>query len=532
MTTLHKWIALSFIFLSACSSGLQEETLQQLRDRVSEDSDLSAIYAPSAIQPIWVNDDGLNEEGETFLEELDQVQFDALIAENYHLEEITALLSEWEEQQEPSTLISLEVLISKSFLKLGHDLQFGGVSPRKLSEEWKIEPRDTTDFETEALKELASGKGSVAGQLDELRPSSDLYRNLREQYQELIKSEIDFASFGGGEAIKPGETAAKVEEVRKRFEVITGRDLPDSDAPKLYDEALVAEVKHFQRLHGLNQDGVLGKEFWEAFGASSQDLKVKLAVNLERLKWLPDMLDTELPKVLVNIPAFSVDLLHGQDTVYNSRAVVGTTSNQTPAFTAKMSYLVFSPRWYIPEGIIKSETLPAIQKDKEYISKKNMAVLDGNGKEVDPSKVKWDKLNQDETLPYRIYQKPGKDNALGRVKFMFPNPYSIYIHDSPARSLYSKDERAFSHGCIRLEKPQEFAEVLLKEQEKWPTDSIASAMNKEDEVTVKLPEGPQVWIYYLTAWNNGGELHLREDIYGQDRKVAKLMGLQPDEKYY
>src|SRR5690606_24802403 len=273
-------------------------------------------------------------------------------------------------------------------------------------------------------------------------------------------------------------------------------DQVEEGSSTTYDQALFEAVKRFQARHGLIDDGVIGADFIKAINYSHQDLLAKVQINMERLRWMPEFDKNENNKVIVNIPDYHLFYIQDEDTVLTSKVVVGKEYRQTPVFRAEMSYLVFSPSWTLPETILWEDAIPAIQKDRGYLAKNNMIVVDYQGNEVNPRRINWRELREAKDFPYAIRQAPGKDNPLGKVKFMFPNDHSIYIHDSPAQYLFSRDDRTFSSGCIRMEKPREFAAILLEGTD-WDEEKLMEAMNQEEEDTVNLEEPQDVWILYL-----------------------------------
>jgi murein L,D-transpeptidase YcbB/YkuD len=288
---------------------------------------------------------------------------------------------------------------------------------------------------------------------------------------------------------------------------------------KHYDSAMWLGVKSFQKNNGMEVDGAIGKMTGQALNASPSDLIDKASVNLERLRWLPDTLKTgEL--ILVNIANYQLDFLSNTDTLFSARVIVGKQYHQSPIFTAEMSYIVFSPYWNIPYSITKNEIMPAVRRNSNYLSQKNIEVVTSSGKLVDPKTINWSA----KSFPYLVRQKPGGSNSLGLVKFMFPNKHSVYIHDTPARTLFEKGDRALSHGCIRIENPAEFASLLLKNDPNWNSVTIDAAMHQSKEEIVKLDRKIPVVILYLTFWaDSKGKGHFRPDIYERDAEVLTLL---------
>ena len=238
---------------------------------------------------------------------------------------------------------------------------------------------------------------------------------------------------------------------------------------------------------------------------------------MERLRWMPKM-DWDQEMVLVNIANYQLDYMKKQDTAFTAKVIVGKEYNESPTFTAPMSYIVFSPYWNIPESITNDEIIPSVKKNPNYLSQKNMEVVDGNGAVVKASQV-----NLAKETGYRVRQKPGGDNSLGLVKFMFPNDYNIYIHDTPARSLFERETRALSHGCIRIQNPDQFAKILLNDNS-WDDEKIQAAMHQETEEVVKLEREIPVVLVYMTFWaDKDGKANFRSDVYERDQALLKAL---------
>jgi murein L,D-transpeptidase YcbB/YkuD len=242
------------------------------------------------------------------------------------------------------------------------------------------------------------------------------------------------------------------------------------------------------------------------------------SVNLERLRWFPDTIkDIEL--ILVNTANFQLDFIQKLDTVLSSKVIVGKSYHSTPQFSALMSYIVFSPTWTVPTSITRNELVPKIKKDPRYLAKNNMKLLNSSGKTVDPSSIDWAKVSA-RSFPYTVRQEPGENNSLGLVKFMFPNQNSVYIHDTPSRSLFEREDRALSHGCIRIQKPFDFAKILLSHDSNWTDEKIRTAMHQTKEQIVNLNRKIPVAIIYLTYWSDSrGNLYFRKDIYDRDSEI-------------
>ena len=527
------FILLLFIIFSCQQKPSNEEISQSLSVLLAEvepDVDLEAAYESHDYQPIWVKSGGLNNGGKKFLEGFEDIVFDGLSKEDYWQEEQQELLTQVKSSKDPTLHAQLDIALSQAFLKIASDLNRGKVDPATMEIEWEMARRSPTVDYQELMFDLAGG-GSFEKVLDKLRPAHDTYANLRNLFQSLKENPHEetglIAPLEG--KIEKGDQHEVIPAIRRKLFILNDLQQTPGEG-QIYDEQLFEAVKRFQHRHGLIDDGVIGADFIKAINYSYQDLLTKVQVNMERLRWMPDSLDNDKNKVIVNIPDFHLFYVQNKDTVLTSRVVVGQEYRQTPVFQAEMTYLAFSPTWTLPETILWEDAIPAIQKDRSYLNKNNMKVLDYQGNEVNPRKINWDQLKAKEDFPYIIRQAPGSDNPLGKVKFMFPNDHSIYIHDSPAQYLFTRDDRTFSSGCIRMENPQEFAAMLLEDAD-WDEEMLLEAMNQPEEKTVNLKESQQVWLLYLTVWSQNGNIEVREDVYGMDRKLAAALSLPASDHF-
>ncbi|RYY55461.1 MAG: hypothetical protein EOO05_19465, partial [Chitinophagaceae bacterium] len=336
---------------------------------------------------------------------------------------------------------------------------------------------------------------------------ANAYEPVSRQYN-LLKAELlkyySFEKQGKWDSIsidkpayKLGEKAAAIRQVKARL-ALTG-DLAIPDTTTVFDSTLFSAVKHFQRRYGLKEDGAIGKGLLKELNRPIQQRIRQLLINMERLRWVT----ADLPQdyLLVNIPAYTLYVYEGGQLNWTMNVVVGAVAHNTVIFQGDMKYVVFAPYWNVPPSIIKNEIMPGIKRNPNYLAQKNMEWNGGN-----------------------VRQKPGPGNSLGLVKFLFPNSYNIYLHDTPSKSLFGETNRAFSHGCIRLSQPKKMAEYLLRNDSAWTPEKIGAAMNSGKEKYVTLKKTVPVFIGYFTAWvSSDGDLNFRDDIYGHDKKMADKM---------
>jgi murein L,D-transpeptidase YcbB/YkuD len=311
-----------------------------------------------------------------------------------------------------------------------------------------------------------------------------------------------------------------VPDLRARL-VRTGDVATPSTEGLLYDAALEEGVRRFQARHGLEPDGVVGPATLRALNVPVGDRIDQIRVNLDRARWVLHQVGGR--QVVVDIAGFEVYVLENGQVVWRSRAQVGRSYRQTPVFRDDIRYLVVNPDWTVPRGILGKDILPRIQKDPGYLAAQNMRVLTPGGEEVDPASVSWSRYTG-ANFPYVLRQDPGPNNALGRIKIMFPNRHAVYLHDTPARSLYDRTERTFSSGCIRVEDAFELGAILLDDPDAWTRDRLEAAATGTQPRTLNLPSPwPVLLLYWTVSVGEDGTVSFRPDIYDRDPPVLKRL---------
>jgi murein L,D-transpeptidase YcbB/YkuD len=332
------------------------------------------------------------------------------------------------------------------------------------------------------------------------------YEDVNEMYGELKKNlqlYLDVVKAGGWpqitsvKSIKKGESNAAIPAIKRRLQLT--KDLPGSDSSTVFNDSLETAVKQFQKRHGYKQDGIISATLIKDMNVPAITRLKQVLLNMDRMRWMPQNPAGNL--IIVNIPEFMLHVYDGKKTLFDMVVVVGRVGNNTMMFNGDLSQINFSPYWNVPPSIIEKEINPAIARNPNYLANKNMERVGGG-----------------------IRQKPGPGNALGKVKFIFPNSFNMYFHDTPSKSLFGQDKRAFSHGCIRLSEPQKMAEWLLRDYPEWSTEKIVSAMNQTSEKIVKLKAAVPVFIIYYTAWvDHDGLLNFRDDVYQHDSEILQKM---------
>lgn len=509
-------------------SETSEEQLK-IGDRLLGSSEeLRLFYEERGFAEAWSKNGKLTKLGEELKFEIAESKYDGLNPEDYHSADIEVLFQAISDKKgklkaKPfAELADLDLMLTDAFFELARDLEIGKIDPSSLKAEWELGVNTPSTNYNELLNESIR-KGSIKDGLESLYPDFKIYKKGREVIRDLDeKSKVDtlvWKTVNLDKSLKLGNSHTSIPGLRDRL-IFWGFLKPYEVKDSLvFDSQMEEGLKRYQQNNGMEPDGTIGNLTAESLNNSPSNLMDIASVNLERLRWLPDTLrDAEL--ILVNVANYQLDYLNKLDTILTAKVIVGKEFNASPIFTAPMTYIAFSPYWNIPESITKDEIIPAVLKNPKYLEQKNMEVVTSSGEVVNPKSIKWSA----EPFPYLIRQKPGGSNSLGLVKFMFPNEHSIYIHDTPARSLFELENRALSHGCIRIQDPAKFAQLLLQDDPTWTLEKINESMNQVEEQIVDLKKNIPVVIFYMTFWaDSNGAPHFRSDIYNRDQEVLLAM---------
>ncbi len=474
---------------------------------------VSSLYEAYGNVPLWLERRGVGRRAQALIESLESAHEQALRPEAYGIEELRAAVSAVDRTRRPSPeqIAEADVRLTAAYAAYGSHLLTGHITPRTVNPDWRIDSR-TVDVDSVLAYTVTLEPMRRA--LAELGPRDEGYVLLQRElvrYREIL-SAGGWGRVPEGESLKPGDTTslARLQALRDRLHTegylaadVQVERVATSAERGVYDRRVAGAVAQFQERHAIVVDSILGPGTVTSLNVPAEYRLGQIAGNLERFRWLPNDLGGRY--IFVNVPAFRLDAYDGGRKVLDMRVIVGAEYNDqaTPAFADSMSYLEFAPYWNVPENIANEEIWPKVRADPGYLERN-----------------KYELVN--DAAGTRIRQTPGKHNALGLVKFMFPNQYNIYLHHTPQEELFSRDIRALSHGCIRVEKPVELAEYVLAPQGGWDGGSIRTAMeanNRRVDLQQKLP----VYIVYFTAYVRDGELYFGNDVYDRDGPLVEAV---------
>ena len=501
------------------------------RDRLCGSEVLPGFYRARGFRPAWI-DDGLRlTDARAFLSALRLVSDDGLDPSNYHLAAIGSLLAEIDTSSakslrrvRPEALIDLEMLLTDGFLLCGSHLLHGQVDPETIHSDWLIKGR-VEDLAAVLEKGLAAK--DIPGALQALRPAHGVYKGLRAafgEYRRLVAAG-GWPAFPPGPKLVRGDRDVRVEALQKTLAAMGDLHAVEADGgPDLFDAGVEAAVKAFQRRHGLEPDGAVGAATAAALGVPAAERLRQIRANLERWRWITEDLGRRYG--LVNVADFRVGVYEPGGEVLSMGAIVGRDYRQTPDFSGTLSTITLNPAWNVPPRLAREDLLPKIRKDPGYLRRLGFRVFAGwaeGAAEIDPSTIDWSRL-AGESLSFKFRQDPGPENALGRIMFLFPNKFDVYMHDTPERWLFGRAVRDLSSGCIRVERPLDLAAYMLRDDPAWTRERIEAAIESGETRAIRVREPVAVHILYWTAWaGDDGRVRFRRDIYLRDAALVRAL---------
>jgi murein L,D-transpeptidase YcbB/YkuD len=500
---------------------------------------VARYYESSHFAPQWQDPARLDE----LIAAVADIKYDGLEPIDYHVVELQAFRANLRGGKvlPPAEQADLDMLATDSMMLALYHLYFGKVDPEKLSTEWNYPARPLdVQHATERLRE-AIAAGAIRESFERARPQHPWYQRGRDRLREYyaMRDAGGWSALAAGPVLHPGDSDPRVPALRQHLALTGdlasagGSRIAASEAPlppydTVYATDLDEAVKRFQQRHGITADGVIGPGTLAALNIPVTARIDQIRVNMERARWVLHELKGDF--VLVDVAAFDVSWFRDDEPVWTSKVIVGRPYRETPIFKSLITYVVFNPTWTIPPGILVKDKLPILKKDPGYLKRNHIRVIDARGREVDPGSINWKAYGPGRLPPYQLRQDPGDDNALGRVKIMFPNRYSVYLHDTPTKALFDKDERTFSSGCIRVQKAFELAELVLDDPTRWNANTMAEIVATKATRTITLAKPVPVLILYWTAQpTTDGRVIFRNDVYGRDPPTLAALDrtLQP-----
>ncbi len=481
------------------------------------------LYRKNNFQPLWTDEHKILALGRAVI----AAAGEGLIPADYHLASINSALTDAAEPLSQGQLLDRDILFTDALILLGEHILHGKVDGRDVEEKEGLAAGPPSEVDIDYYLDVVRS-GRIVAAMQERAPQHPNYLALKEglaQYKQKA-GQGGWPSIAEGSSLKPGMRGQRVAALRLRL-AASGELAPELTPGEQYDEALTAAVQHFQSRHGLEADGVVGKSTIAALNMPVEDRIQQIRANLERTRWT--LHDMPSSAVLVDIAGFQLHYRHNGETLWSSRVMVGQPYNQTPVFRSAITYLVLNPTWTIPPGMLKNEIIPKILKNPNYLRNENLKVYDLKGNPVDARTIEWSRYLT-RGFPYVLRQDAGPDNALGRIKFMFPNPYHVYLHDTPSKSLFGRNSRALSHGCIRVQSPLDLGRMILAND---PGNTVSNAridqiLESGKTTGLSLKKPLPVFLLYITAKGDAdGTISFSPDVYGRDAAVIEALNRPP-----
>jgi len=490
---------------------------------------LASIYTATGLKPLWISASGPGGNAAIILQALAQAELEGLQVSDYNIDGIKSL---WQ-SREPDDLARLDTLLTFNFIKYAHDVGHGRIIPYEIDPELFAEAGDS-HFKPVHIVKQALGARDLAEFIESLPPKHEQYSNLRQalQYHRKIIKSGGWQKVAEGRTLHPGDQDVRIRQVRQRLAKTADYE-SISDNDMLYDDVLVKAVKKFQKQFGLAVDGIIGRKTLAALNMTPEDLVHTIIVNMARWRWQEKELGRD--HIIVNIADFTLKVVQDRQEVLEMAVIVGKFQHQTPVFSHRIQYIDFNPFWNIPPSIARNEELPRLRRDRYYLVNRKVRLFSDwqeNAAELDSTSIDWSSVTPEQMNRYKLRQDPGPWNALGSVKFVFPNEYNIYIHGTPEKELFEHNARSFSHGCIRASQPLQLAwQILSREDDRWTREKIDEIVASGERNVAKLITPLPVHITYQTAWiDKSGMINYNYDVYGRDSKLTEILFADKDKK--
>ena len=480
------------------------------------------LYRKNQFQPLWSK-----AMARDLAEAVARAAEDGLIPADYHQAGIQAALLEPDTPLGPEQALDNDILFSDALILLGEHILHGKVDGRDVEEKEGLAMGTVAEIDVDYYLQLLRS-GRIAEAMRARAPQHPGYLALRQnlaRYRQMA-ARGDWPPVPAGPSLKPGMSGERVAALKARL-AASGELAASAATGDRYDEELSAAVQRFQLRYGLEADGMTGRQTLAALNTPIAERIEQIRVNLERTRWI--LHDMPASAVLVDIAGFRLHYRHNGKLLWSSRVMVGQPLNQTPVFRSAITYLVLNPTWTIPPDMLKNETIPKILQDSSYLRRERLKIYDFNGAPVPAGRIDWSRYRS-KGFPYVIRQDAGPDNALGRIKFMFPNPYHVYLHDTPSKGLFDRNSRALSHGCIRVQSPLDLGRMILANDTGNPTtvQRFDTILDNGTTTGIALKTPLPLFLLYTTAQDDGnGGITFSPDVYGRDAAVIRALNQPP-----
>ncbi|MGV3641384.1 MAG: L,D-transpeptidase family protein [Adhaeribacter sp.] len=476
----------------------------------------------------WFKGDELVPQANTFIEVVNKAYREGLDPNDYKIKDFKQMFASFEKADKDDSAShkqkqEIDVALTSSFMHYASDFYRGIVNYKKLDNiEWSV--RKNKIKLNKALETILKERDSRYPyyQFDPLHEEYNRLRTVLQQYRDIRKAG-GWPRIEGVTKLKLGDSSSVVPLLRKRL-LPQNRWNITGPQQHVYDQELADAVRDFQERHGMKPDGALGPNTLKQMNVSLDDRIDQIIINMERWRWIPKPKKLEEKHIFVNVPEYMLYARDKGKTVLSMKVIVGKTMNSTPIFSDKLEYIVFSPYWNVPNSIVVNEFKSKLINDPGWLERMDMELLSGygkNAKPVSPYSVDWASIDE-KNFKYLIRQRPGPENPLGDIKFIFPNEHEVYLHHTASESLFNQSQRGFSHGCVRVEEPVELAKFLLSDQPAWDEGRILEAMHAGTEKYQNMKAKVPVYIVYFTSWvDSEGRVHFRDDIYGHDKELER-----------
>ncbi len=486
---------------------------------------VNEFYELAGYQPVWTEAGYAME----MLELLRDSEREGLNPADYHYQTLLRLREQFDQpwSDRDQLRAQAEMLLTDGILLYATHLIQGKVDPRTLDDSWNYTRRDFDPLEVARVLLAAVRQRRVAEAMEALKPDLAFYRAMRDAlggYRERVASE-PFVPVPEDTVLRRGDDHPNVVPLRRRLAQMGYLPAPVSDST-VFDPELEQAVRGLQRDNALDVDGVVGKQCFALMNLSFDERVDRLRINLDRVRWIAQDISDDF--IVVNIAGYELYYIRDAEVRWTTPVMVGTIDTRTPIFRARLMYLEFNPTWNAPGSIVGRSLLPKFKADPRYVVEKGYRLYDRSGQQVDPLSLDWSRFSS-QNFPYRVVQLPGPANAMGQVKFMFPNRHAVYLHDTPSRALFSRSERAFSAGCIRVKDPLELARLLLDDPQRWSAGQIRSLVESgTPRRNVQMEREVDVMLMYWTVSPAANQrLRFNRDIYGLDTAALQALDAPP-----